>query len=166
MERNSPSNVLVLNTWQHIAGTYDGTWMRLYVNGKVVDSASATSNISNTGSTIQLTIGDHTGSYQRRFQGKIDEVRVWKACRTTAEIQANMYNEFCGPQKGLRAYYKFNQGKGRANQQHGNHLERLFWLQQHRHIGQFRVDRYYLELGLWIRHETECCEHHGDHHGL
>lgn len=111
MERNSPSNVLVLNTWQHIAGTYDGTWMRLYVNGKVVDSASATSNISNTGSTIQLTIGDHTGSYQRRFQGKIDEVRVWKACRTTAEIQANMYNEFCGPQKGLRAYYKFNQGK-------------------------------------------------------
>jgi hypothetical protein len=111
MERNSPSNVLVLNTWQHIAGTYDGTWMRLYVNGKVVDSASATSNISNTGASIQLTIGDHTGSYQRRFQGKIDEVRVWKACRTTSEIKSNMYNEFCGPQKGLRAYYKFNHGK-------------------------------------------------------
>jgi hypothetical protein len=111
MERNSPSNVLVLNTWQHIAGTYDGTWMRLYVNGKVVDSASATSNISNTGAAIQLTIGDHTGSYQRRFQGLIDEVRVWKACRTTAEIQANMYDEFCSNQKGLRAYYKFNQGK-------------------------------------------------------
>lgn len=111
MERNSPSNVLVLNTWQHIAGTYDGTWMRLYVNGKVVDSASATSNISNTGAAIQLTIGDHTGSYQRRFQGLIDEVRVWKACRTTAEIRANMYDEFCSNQKGLRAYYKFNQGK-------------------------------------------------------
>jgi len=111
MERNSPSNVLVLNTWQHIAGTYDGTWMRLYVNGKVIDSASATSNISNTGSAIQLTIGDHTGTYQRRFEGKIDEVRVWKACRTIAEIQANMYDEFCSNQKGLRAYYKFNQGK-------------------------------------------------------
>jgi hypothetical protein len=111
MERNSPTNVLVLNTWQHIAGTYDGTWMRLYVNGKVVDSASATSNISNTGSAIQLTIGDHTGTYQRRFQGLIDEVRIWKACRSTAEIQANMYDEFCSNQKGLRAYYKFNQGK-------------------------------------------------------
>lgn len=111
MERNSPSNVLTLNTWQHIAGTYDGTWMRLYVNGKIVDSASASSNISNTGSSIQLTIGDHTGSYQRRFEGKIDEVRVWKACRSGAEIRNNMYNEFCGPQKYLRAYYKFNHGK-------------------------------------------------------
>lgn len=74
MEKNSPNNVLVLNTWQHIAGTYDGSMMRMYVNGILIDSAKATSAITNTASSIALTIGDHTGAYQRRFQGKIDEV--------------------------------------------------------------------------------------------
>ena len=110
-ERTSPSNVLVLNKWQHIAGTYDGKRMRLYVDGNVIDSMDIATSITNTAASINLTIGDHTGSYQRRYQGLIDEVRIWKACRTTAEIRAYMNDEFCSNQKGLRAYFKFNHGK-------------------------------------------------------
>ena len=110
-ERNSPNNVLVLNKWQHIAGTYDGKRMRLYVDGNAIDSMDIATSITNTALTINLTIGDHTGTYQRRFQGIIDEVRIWKACRTTAELRAYMNDEFCSYQKGLRAYYKFNHGK-------------------------------------------------------
>ena len=114
-ERNSPTNVLVLNQWQHIAGTYDGKRMRLYVNGIAIDSFDVATSITNTASSINLTIGDHTGSYQRRFQGLIDEVRIWKTCRTSSQIKANMNDEFCSGQTGLRAYYKFNQGKAAGN---------------------------------------------------
>lgn len=114
-ERNSPTNVLVLNQWQHIAGTYDGKRMRLYVNGIAIDSFDVATSITNTASSINLVIGDHTGSYQRRFQGLIDEVRIWKNCRTSSQIKANMNDEFCSGQTGLRAYYKFNQGKAAGN---------------------------------------------------
>ncbi len=114
-ERNSPNNVLVLNQWQHVAGTYDGKRMRLYVNGIAIDSFDVATSITNTASSINLTIGDHTGSYQRRFQGMIDEVRIWKTCRTSSQIKANMNDEFCSSQTGLRAYYKFNQGKAAGN---------------------------------------------------
>ena len=114
-ERNSPTNVLVLNQWQHIAGTYDGKRMRLYVNGIAIDSFDVATSITNTASSINLTIGDHTGTYQRRFQGLIDEVRIWKTCRTSSQIKANMNDEFCSAQTGLRAYYKFNQGKAAGN---------------------------------------------------
>lgn len=114
-ERNSPNNVLVLNQWQHIAGTYDGKRMRLFVNGIAIDSFDVATSITNTASSINLTIGDHTGSYQRRFQGMIDEVRIWKTFRTASQIKAYMNDEFCSGQTGLRAYYKFNQGKAAGN---------------------------------------------------
>lgn len=106
----SVTTPLTLNTWYHVAGTYDGTKMRMYVNGVCTDSLAWSGSINNS-TTVNLTIGDHTGAYTRRFQGQIDEVRVWAVCRTAAQIKANMNGEFCSGQKGLRAYYKFNQGK-------------------------------------------------------
>ncbi len=103
------SSILSLNTWQHIAGTYDGTKMRVYLNGAAVDSLSIATNITKTNST-NLVIGGHS-TYTRYFQGRIDEVRIWNACRTIKELNDNMGLEFCSNQTGLRAYYKFNQGK-------------------------------------------------------
>lgn len=106
-ELTSAANTLSLNTWQHVAATYDGSKSRLYVNGIKVDSASYTGSIGN--SANNLTIG---GWYStgRNFHGKIDEVRIWNVTRTGAEIAASMNGEFCGQISGLVAYYKFNQG--------------------------------------------------------
>ncbi|PTM01860.1 MAG: hypothetical protein DA405_13345, partial [Bacteroidetes bacterium] len=70
----SATNTLTLNTWQHVAGTYDGSYLRLYVNGNVVDSMAANITISNSSST--LFIGDN-GSGARYFPGTVDEVRIW-----------------------------------------------------------------------------------------
>lgn len=99
--------VLSLNQWQHVAATYDGDYMRVYLDGKIVDSMSFTGGIGKSG--VDVTIGDHT-SYSRAFDGKIDEVRIWDIYRTAKEISDNMKSEFCSTQKGLVAYYKFNQG--------------------------------------------------------
>ncbi len=105
----SSANILTLNTWQHVAGTYDGTWMRIYVNGVIVDSLAKTISIVN--STSNLGIGYapiYVGS--RNFPGKIDEVRIWNVTRTSAEIAANMNNELCVIPSSIKAYYTFNQG--------------------------------------------------------
>lgn len=108
-ELTSASAVLSLNTWQHIAGTYDGQKMRIFVNGAAVDSMSTTGAVISSNG-IPLLLGAHS-SYTRYYQGIIDEVRVWRICRTPAQIAASMNDEICKPLTGLMAYYKFNHGK-------------------------------------------------------
>ncbi len=103
----SNTNELTLNTWQHVAGTYDGSYLRLYVNGNVIDSLAATISISN--STSLLYLGDN-GSGARNFPGIIEEVRIWNVARSKAEILAKMNEDLCGNDLGLVANYRMNQG--------------------------------------------------------
>ena len=44
--------------------------MRLYVDGNVIDSMDISTSITNTASTINLTIGDHTGTYLTALRGR------------------------------------------------------------------------------------------------
>ncbi|MFY0644297.1 MAG: T9SS type A sorting domain-containing protein [Bacteroidia bacterium] len=112
-EINTGSSVLTLNTWHHVAATYDGAYMRLYVDGVIVDSVGSSYRISNAAAT-PLTIGYHP-AYGRNWQGSIDEVRLWNVVRTKAQLQANKDAEFCGSEAGLRAYYKFDHGSAGVN---------------------------------------------------
>ena len=108
-ELSSATNVLTLNTWQHVAGTYDGSYMRIYVNGVIVDSLAKTISIANSTSTVGVGYAPiYAGS--RNFPGKIDEVRIWNVGRTRAEIAANMNGELCVIPSSVKAYYRFNQG--------------------------------------------------------
>ena len=78
---------LTANTWAHLALTYDGTTVRLYVNGNQVASTAKTGTIRT--STNQLQIGGDS-IYGQYFQGLIDEVRVFNVARTQAQIQSDM----------------------------------------------------------------------------
>ncbi len=112
-ELTTSSGTLTLNTWQHVAGSYDGNMMRLYVNGVAVDSISTSISIS---STLQnLTIGNWSSSFDRAFIGSIDEVRVWSSVRSKAEINNTMNTEFCVIPANLVAYYKLNEGVASGN---------------------------------------------------
>lgn len=112
-EMTSASTVLSLNTWQHVAGTYDGSMMRIYVNGVATDSMAAAISIANA-STVNLWLGAHP-TYGRQYQGILDEVRIWNTCRSTAQLNASMNSEICAVHPNLKAYYKFNHGKASAN---------------------------------------------------
>jgi glucose/arabinose dehydrogenase/PKD repeat protein len=80
-------SVLPLGTWAHVAATYDGTTLRLFVNGAEVASRPQTGSIAT--STGALTIGSDP-LYGQFFQGTIDEVRIWRVARTQAQIQSDM----------------------------------------------------------------------------
>lgn len=108
-EITTANPVLSLNTWQHIAGTYDGAMMRLYLNGAAIDSLSVSTTISNATGT-PLLLGAHT-TYVRFYQGMIDEVRVWNICRSQPDLSYWMNREICSKLPQLRGYYKFNLGK-------------------------------------------------------
>ncbi|HEY6504384.1 MAG TPA: Ig-like domain-containing protein [Chitinophagaceae bacterium] len=79
---------LALNTWTHIASTYDGTTMRLYINGVQVSTFATTGNITVT--TNPLRIGGTTALAAQYFAGRIDEVRIYNRALSQAEIQTDM----------------------------------------------------------------------------
>ncbi|PYS23626.1 MAG: hypothetical protein DMF72_08740 [Acidobacteria bacterium] len=96
----------VNGTWYHVAGTYDGSTVRLYVNGVLVGSTPLTGAI--TASTQALLLGFGYDPYF--LQGQMDEFRLWNRALCQDEIQAHMNCELIANETGLIAYYKFNQG--------------------------------------------------------
>jgi hypothetical protein len=78
---------LPLNAWTHLAMTYDGAQVRLFVNGALVRSVARTGSMSN--STGPLRIGGNA-VWTEFFNGTIDEVRIYNRALTASEIQADM----------------------------------------------------------------------------
>jgi hypothetical protein len=78
---------LAVNAWTHLAVTYDGTTLRLYVNGVQASSKAIGGSIVTT--TGVLRIGGN-GVWPEWFAGLIDEVRLYNRVLTAAEVQADM----------------------------------------------------------------------------
>lgn len=81
------TGVLPANTWTHLAATYNGTTMRLYVNGVQMASQAQTGAIATSINPLQIG-GDSL--YGQFFQGTIDEVRIYNVALTGAQIQTDM----------------------------------------------------------------------------
>lgn len=96
-----------LNSWHHLAATYDGSNIKLYLDGSLVKTQAATGTI--TVNSNSLCIGSQPG-FGEYFGGEVDELRLWNVARSQSEIQASMSTELSGNETGLVAYYNFNQG--------------------------------------------------------
>jgi hypothetical protein len=81
------SQAIPAKAWTHIAATYDGTTLRIYRNAVLVGSKAMTGSL--TASSDPLKIGGNA-VWSEWFKGTIDEVRIWKASRTAAEIKTDM----------------------------------------------------------------------------
>lgn len=80
---------MVANRWYHVAGTWDASTAKLYINGSqvksVTNSVGAVRNVSGP-----LLLGAQQTSFPNYyFDGRIDEVYLFKRALTAAEI-ANM----------------------------------------------------------------------------
>lgn len=105
------SNTLNTGTWYHIAGTFDGTEVKVMINGIPIDSTGIAGTIAN--SPLDLQIGKQAQfPVGRFFDGQIDEVRIWNYARTPAQIQLGMNQILGGTEPGLAAYYRANDGPG------------------------------------------------------
>ncbi len=72
------------NEWHHVAGTYDGTTMRLWVDGTQDTTLAATGKI--TVSSTRVYISENADSAGRYFKGMMDDVRVYNRALTQDEL--------------------------------------------------------------------------------
>jgi hypothetical protein len=73
-------------TWYHVAGTWDGTTKRLYVNGVLVASVASTTTYDT--SIVVLGADQNTGSTVLYWDGILDDVRIYNRALTLQELQA------------------------------------------------------------------------------
>jgi len=94
--RNVYGTAINVNEWYDVAATYDGSDLKIYVDGSLVNSA-AYSNMIPLDNDHSLHIGNtmvHTG---REFEGIINSVKIWNYALPPAEILAVMTGTHVDP---------------------------------------------------------------------
>jgi len=105
----APAGTIQAGIWQHIAWIYTGSQVKLYVDGNLIGSASASGTF--TGVDIPFGMGKNIlPGYNFIFKGRIDELSVWNTTLSQTAIQDMINDELVGDESGLVSYYKFNQG--------------------------------------------------------
>ena len=94
--------------WHHLAGTYDGSTIKLYWNGQLISERRYTGGAGSNASPLYI---GSSGS-DRWFDGLIDEVRIFNYARTQAEIVATNDIILTGDEPGLVGYWRFDDAPG------------------------------------------------------
>ncbi len=95
--------ILSTNTWYHIVGTYDGSVVKIYVNG-ILKSSYNTTVTPGSFTPTKTVMGWHYGD--RYFNGSIDHLKIYNYARTPAQI-AYDYNK-----GGPIGWWKFDECQG------------------------------------------------------
>ena len=78
---------LGLNVWTHVATTYDGATLRLFVNGAQVRTRAVSGALVTSSNPLRIGGNLVWGEY---FKGRIDDVRIYNRAVSAAQIQTDM----------------------------------------------------------------------------
>jgi len=124
--------VMPLNEWVHLAATYDGDTLSIYVNGVLNAQRNYSGSVNRPNSNVH--IGSETNGLEQFWDGTIDEVRIWDVARTQQEIQQYMNRPLSGSEQGLMSYWQFDEGEGNVaydktvNGYHGSLQNGVNWI--------------------------------------
>lgn len=133
---NTPANSIVLDTWQHVAVTYDGSTgtAEIFINGvkQEVDQIIPPSGELLNHQDEYLLIGNAI-SHERTFQGLIDEVRIWNLALPGKQLHSNFDESLTGDEEGLAGYWRMNEGSGEwiedlSQNENWGELYRTMWV--------------------------------------
>ncbi|MGD1837287.1 MAG: discoidin domain-containing protein, partial [Nitrososphaeraceae archaeon] len=72
--------------WHYLVLTYDGSILKLFIDGKLDDSKITNNAKPDTGYNDNIILGANSLFLDRLFEGSLDEIRIWDRPLTTAEI--------------------------------------------------------------------------------
>jgi len=105
--------------WYHIAIVYDQGTVRTYVDGELRDTREGVTFTGTNTGAFALGRG-YTNA--RWLNGYTREHRIWTVARSETELRLNRARSLSGPQPGLRAYWKVDEGTGTAITDHASGL--------------------------------------------
>jgi hypothetical protein len=109
-----------VNKWYHLASTYDGSTITVFVNGQAIASQKASGQLHIDQSDLYIGKGDSEYLHGECFHGQLDEIRIWNIARSQEQIQSAMNTTLTGKEDGLVAYWNFDDGTARDLSGHGN----------------------------------------------
>jgi hypothetical protein len=74
------------DTWYHLAGTYDGANIKLYVDSTLVKTVGQTGDIFSNNEPLLIGANDGYGGVRKFTDGLIDEVRIYDHALTAVEV--------------------------------------------------------------------------------
>lgn len=86
------ANVISLNTWQHVAVTYDKQHVKFFINGKYTNGGIETASLGVNSDDLLIGNSEVT---DRGFDGTIDEVRIYNRALSADEIKHLYYDPYC-----------------------------------------------------------------------
>ena len=106
------TTLIATNTWTHVAGTFNGTTLTIYING--IQSGTLSYSGAINPSTYNLNIGSvpYKSSGGRLFNGNIDQVEVWNVALTSAQVNQYMNCPPTGTETALVGFWNFEEGTG------------------------------------------------------
>ena len=80
--------------WHHVAGTFDGSALRLYVDGRMVGQpTSASLRIDYSGIAAGSYLGRFVGDCDLAYRGDLDLARLWPAALSAGQVAAHAQHE-------------------------------------------------------------------------
>ncbi len=122
------NTVIQMDKWYHITGVYNGSAVSVYLNGQFINSSTAHGELEI--SDVSVYIGGSANG-ENRFNGTIDEVRIYNRSLSADEIKQQYYSnlrkydtdkwEFYSNQsnlaEGVYTYYGYVEDRaGNSNQ--------------------------------------------------
>lgn len=86
--RATVPNPLQAGIWQHIAGTFDGTTIRLYLNGVLLSETLSPGPIATNDHPFFIGRTDSGSNDSDFFKGEIDELSLYNRALSLEEIQS------------------------------------------------------------------------------
>jgi hypothetical protein len=82
------TRALKVNTWRHVATTYDGARLRVYIDGKAAGSKAITGRTCVSGQPLAVGAKNAPakGLLEAFWDGRLDDVRIYDRALSVAEI--------------------------------------------------------------------------------
>jgi len=80
------TTTMVVGTWYHLAGCYDGSDIRVYLDGVEENSTGKTGNMTNTSAPVRIGAGSGGAGTENPFDGDIGHCTIWDVGLSADEI--------------------------------------------------------------------------------